>query len=188
MLLTAMLLAVGALWRWRTVPQPSPIDSAPLAESRSPEKQCLSPAEANEAPDAIPEAVAIEVPIDPQPTGQERALAAWEQAFEQIVQRQESKEWRPSQEDIARFKALFDGMDREMRLEQIPHAQNLFTDAAFGFLKAILMDPAEPPAVLESIFYDLLRRPEALQKTTLRDVYAVKNHPLRAAIEALDRP
>lgn len=186
MLLTAMLLAVGALWRWRTVPQPSPAVPPSLADRPTPATQGLRPDETRDLVETVPEVVAIEVPDDPQPTVQERALAAWEQAFEQIVQQQETEGWRPTQQDIARFKALFDGMDSQMRLEQIPHAQHLFNDAAFGFLKAILMDPAEPQAVLESIFYDLLRRPATLQQAILREVYAVKHHPLRDAIEAVD--
>jgi len=119
-------------------------------------------------------------------TPEEKAQAAYEEAFDAFVAQQEKEGWKPTPADIVRYKKLFDTLTDEQKLEEIPHAQNLFEDSAFGFLKAVLMDPKEPQDVLESIYYDLLNRPEELKYSVLREVYGVKDHPLRKEIEELD--
>lgn len=197
--LIAAVLLVGGAW-WLLYDTPRPVGRKEAVEavepSRSPQpivspKECASEAdtvdgevEPGEAEPAEEEPV--DEPDEEHPTPQELALSAWEKAFDGFVKLQEDEKWKPSEADIAKFKVLFDKMDAEQRLEQIPHAQNLFSDASFGFLKAILMDPSEPQDVLESIYHDLLNRPEELKYPVLREVHKVKNHPLRGEIEELD--
>lgn len=151
-----------------------------------PPEEGASKVEVSEPDDEPAEDAAGDESKEEQPTQQELALANWEKSFDGFVKLQEDEKWTPSETDIAKFKTLFDKMDAEQRLEQVPHAQNLFSDASFGFLKAILMDPSEPQDVLESIYYDLLNRHEELKYPVLREVYKVKNHPLRDEIEGLD--
>jgi len=119
-------------------------------------------------------------------TPEEKAQAAYEKVFDAFVAKQEKESWKPTAADVVRYKAAFDTLTAEQKLEEIPHAQNLFEDTAFDFLKAVLMDPKEPQDVLESIYYDLLNRPEELKYPVLREVHEVKNHPLRKEIEELD--
>ena len=197
--LIAAVLLVGGIW-WLLLDTPRPVGRKEAAEavepSRSPQpivspKECASDAATVDGKDVPCEAEPAEdaaegEPDEEQLTPQEFALSAWEKAFDGFVKQQEDEKWKPSEADIAKFKALFDEMDAEQRLEQVPHAQNLFSDASFGFLKAILMDPSEPQDVLESIYHDLLNRPEELKYPVLREVHKVKNHPLRGEIEELN--
>ena len=90
----------------------------------------------------------------------------------------------PSVKQVADFKAAFDKLSDEVKLENIPHAQNLFTDASIDYLTVILFDTKEPKDVLSSIYYDLLNRPEELKMPIIRKLAADKNHPLSE--EALD--
>lgn len=189
--LIAVVLLAGGIW-WFVYDQPSvDIDDEAEITEQTHSPWLISPPQrstlAEETSVTNDEPVEAEAEDEPeQLTPQEQALANWEKSFDGFVKLQESENWKPSEMDIAKFKALFDEMDAEQRLEQIPHAQNLFLDASFGFLKAILMDPSEPHDVLASIYHDLLNRSEELKYPVLREVYKVKNHPLRGEIEGDD--
>ena len=108
---------------------------------------------------------------------------AWEKIFDELVKFQNEGN-RPTAKHVADFKAAFDKLSDEVKLENIPHAQNLFTDASIDYLTVILFDTKEPKDVLSSIYYDLLNRPEELKMPIIRKLAADKNHPLSE--EALD--
>lgn len=188
-LAVAISLTVGIWWCVCDMPEPvAPLETDVTgsdAGGKIPVAVYVDPETAADFGESRAEVDSVDVPEDPEPTEQERVLAVWEQSFDVFVKRQDDETWKPAETEIAQFKALFDKMDVAQRLEQIPHAQNLFSDASFGFLKAILMDPTEPQEVLESIYYDLLNRPEELKYPILREVYAVPVHPLRGEIEEL---
>lgn len=101
----------------------------------------------------------------------------WEEVFDGLVKLQNEGN-KPSVKQVADFKAAFDKLSDEVKLENIPHAQNLFTDASIDYLTVILFDTKEPKDVLSSIYYDLLNRPEELKMPIIRKLAADKNHPL----------
>jgi hypothetical protein len=107
----------------------------------------------------------------------------WEKVFDGLVKLQNEGK-RPTTKQVADFKAAFDRLSDEVKLENIPHAQNLFTDASIEYLTVILFDTKEPKDVLSSIYYDLLNRPEELKMPIIRKLAADENHPL--SDEALD--
>lgn len=107
----------------------------------------------------------------------------WEKIFDELVKFQNEGNG-PTTKQVADFKAAFDKLSDEVKLENIPHAQNLFTDASIDYLTVILFDTKEPKDVLSSIYYDLLNRPEELKMPIIRKLAADKNHPLSE--EALD--
>ena len=188
-LVVAVLLGAGIWWcRARS----SELGADEIADVTIVEESETEEGEGEEATDEDEESAEDEEPAEDEEeeeeplTPEEQALANWEKAFDAFVERQDDETWQPTQADIAKFKSLFDQLDAEQQLEQIPHAQNLFSDSSFGFLKAILLDPAESQEVLESIYNDLLNRPEELKYPVLREVYQVKQHPLRGEIEELD--
>jgi hypothetical protein len=113
----------------------------------------------------------------------EIAYEEWEKVFDGLVKLQNEGN-KPTSNQIADFKAAFDKLSDEVKLENIPHAQNLFTDASIEYLTVILFDTKEPKDVLSSIYYDLLNRPEELKMPIIRKLAADKNHPLSE--EALD--
>ena len=108
---------------------------------------------------------------------------SWVKIFDGLVKLQNEGN-KPTQRQVADFKAAFDKLSDEVKLENIPHAQNLFTDVSIDCLTAILFDDKEPEDVLSSIYYDLLNRPEELKMPIIRKLAADKNHPLSE--EALD--
>ena len=89
---------------------------------------------------------------------------------------------KPTAKQVADFKAVFDKLSDEVKLENIPHAQNLFTDASIDYLTVILYDTKEPKDVLSSIYYDLLNRPEELKMPIIRKLAADKTHPLSSEV------
>ena len=101
----------------------------------------------------------------------------WEKVFDGLVKLQNEGN-KPTTKQVADFKAAFDKLSDEVKIENIPHAQNLFTDASIDYLTVILFDAKEPKDVLSSIYYDLLNRPEELKMPIIRKVAADKNHPL----------
>ena len=107
----------------------------------------------------------------------------WEKIFDELVKFQNEGN-RPTTKQVADFKAAFDELSDEVKLENIPHAQNLFTDASIDYLTVILFDTKEPKDVLSSIYYDLLNRPEELKMPIIRKLASDKSHPLSE--EALD--
>ena len=111
------------------------------------------------------------------------AYEEWEKIFDGLVKRQNEGK-SPTAKQVADFKAAFDRLSDEVKLENIPHAQNLFTDASIEYLTVILFDTKEPKDVLSSIYYDLLNRPEELKMPIIRKLAADKSHPL--SDEALD--
>ena len=120
---------------------------------------------------------------EPQKTKSEIAYEEWEKVFDGLVKLQNEGK-SPTAKQVADFKAGFDKLSDEVKLENIPHAQNLFTDASIEYLTVILVDTKEPKDVLSSIYYDLLNRPEELKMPIIRKLAADKNHPL--SDEALD--
>ena len=116
-------------------------------------------------------------------TESEIAYEEWEKIFDGLVRFQNEGK-RPTAKQVADFKAAFDKLSDEVKLENIPHAQNLFTDASIDYLTVILFDTKEPKDVLSSIYYDLLNRHEELKMPIIRKLAADKNHPL--SDEALD--
>jgi hypothetical protein len=108
---------------------------------------------------------------------------AWSKLFDGLVKLQNEGN-KPTTKQVADFKAAFDKLSDEVKLENIPHAQNLFTDASIEYLTAILFDTKEPKDVLSSIYYDLLNRPEELKMPIIRKLAADTCHPLSE--EALD--
>lgn len=113
----------------------------------------------------------------------EIAYEEWEKVFDRLVKLQNEGN-KPTSNQIADFKAAFDKLSDEVKLENIPHAQNLFTDASIDYLTVILFDTKEPKDVLSSIYYDLLNRPEELKMPIIRKLASDKSHPLSE--EALD--
>lgn len=107
----------------------------------------------------------------------------WEKVFDGLVKLQNEGK-SPTAKQVAGFKAAFDKLSDDEKLENIPHAQNLFTDASIEYLTAILFDTKEPEDVLSSIYYDLLNRPEELKMPIIRKLAADKTHPLSG--EAFD--
>lgn len=114
---------------------------------------------------------------EPLKTESEMAYEEWEKVFDGLVKLQNEGK-RPTAKQVADFKAAFDKLSDEVKLENIPHAQNLFTDAAIDYLTVILFDTKEPKDVLSSIYYDLLNRPEELKMPIIRKLAADKRHPL----------
>ena len=114
---------------------------------------------------------------EPQKTESEIAYEEWEKVFDGLVKLQNEGK-RPTAKQVADFKAAFDKLSDETKLENIPHAQNLFTDDSIEYLTVILFDTKEPKDVLSSIYYDLLNRPEELKMPIIRKLAADKNHPL----------
>ena len=197
-LAVAALLGAGVWWCCERSSE-SDAGEVEVADATIVEEEPEAPSEAEEAdaadeleaPDEEEVAAAEESAADEEEeaevlTPQEQALVNWEKTLDAFVERQEDENWQPTKAEVAKFKSLFDQLDAEQRLEEIPHAQNLLLDSAYGFLKAILLDPTEPQEVLESIYNDLLNRPEELKYPVLREVYRVKQHPLRGEIKELD--
>ena len=115
--------------------------------------------------------------IEPPKTDAEVAYEEWEKVFDGLVKLQNEGN-RPSAKQVADFKAAFDKLLDEVKLENIPHAQNLFTDASIDYLTVVLFDTKEPKDVLSSIYYDLLNRPEELKMPIIRKLASDKSHPL----------
>ena len=101
----------------------------------------------------------------------------WEKVFDGLVKLQNEGN-KPTTKQVAGFKAAFDKLSDEVKPENIPHAQNLFTDASIEYLTVILFDTKEPKDVLSSIYYDLLNRPKELKMPIIRKLAADKSHPL----------
>lgn len=80
---------------------------------------------------------------------------------------------------VAAFKAMFDALDADEKNSYAHHAANLIPDENIACLKAILTDVSEPQDVLETIYYDLLNRPEEIKNPILREVAELESHPLR---------
>jgi hypothetical protein len=114
---------------------------------------------------------------DPPKNESEIVYEVWEKLFEGLVKLQNEGK-RPTTKQVADFKVAFDRQSDEVKLENIPHAQNLFTDASIEYLTVILFDTQEPKDVLASIYYDLLNRPEELKMPIIRKLAADKSHPL----------
>lgn len=89
---------------------------------------------------------------------------------------------RETEREDAAFKAMFDALDADEKDSYAHHAANLVSDENIACLKAILMDASEPQEVLETIYYDLLNRPEEVKTPILREVAEVENHPLREEV------
>lgn len=124
-------------------------------------------------------------PDEPPPLTQaEIDYEEWEKLFDRLVKYQDDRGEAPSQKQIADFKSAFDKLSDDVKLENIPHAQNLFSDLSIGYLTAILYDVNEPKDVLESIFHDILNRPEELKMPIIRKIVADEKHPLSE--DALD--
>lgn len=131
----------------------------------------------------IVEDVIQECDNSPLKTESEIVYEEWEKVFDGLVKLQNEGN-KPTTKQVADFKAAFDKLSDEVKLENIPHAQNLFTDASIEYLTMILFDTKEPKDVLSSIYYDLLNRPEELKMPIIRKLAADKSHPL--SDEALD--
>ena len=65
-----------------------------------------------------------------------------------------------------------------MKIENIHHAQNLFTDISIAYLTEILYDVNEPEDVLSSLYYDILNRAEELKMPIVRKLADDESHPL----------
>jgi hypothetical protein len=105
------------------------------------------------------------------------AYEEWEKVFDGLVKLQNEGK-SPTAKQVADFKAAFDKLSDEVKLENIPHAQNLFTDVSIEYLTVILFDTKEPKDVLSSIYYDLLNRPEEFKMPIIRKLASDKSHPL----------
>ena len=110
-------------------------------------------------------------------TESEIAYEEWEKIFDGLVKLQNEGK-SPTAKQVADFKAAFDRLSDAVKLENIPHAQNLFTDVSIDYLTVILFDTKEPKDVLSSIYYDLLNRPEGVKMPIIRKLAADKSHPL----------
>lgn len=86
---------------------------------------------------------------------------------------------------VAAFKVMFDALDADEKNSYAHHAANLIPDANVACLRAILMDVSEPQEVLETIYYDLLNRPEEIKNLILREVAELESHPLRDEVHEL---
>lgn len=113
----------------------------------------------------------------PSKTASEIAYEEWEKIFDGLVKFQNEGN-KPTTKQVVDFKAAFDKLSDEVKLENIPHAQNLFTDASIECLTVILFDTKQPKDVLSSIYYDLLNRSEELKMPIIRKLAADKNHLL----------
>jgi hypothetical protein len=110
-------------------------------------------------------------------TESEIAYEEWEKVFDGLVKLQNEGN-KPTAKQVSDFKAAFDKLSDEVKLENIPHAQNLFTDVSIEYLTVILFDTKEPKDVLSSIYYDLLNRPEEFKMPIIRKLASDKSHPL----------
>ena len=109
-------------------------------------------------------------------SARDKAAADWETIIDRLYNA--GPEYVPTAKEVKDFKAIFDRLDVEQKLEHIPAAQNLLSDAAFGCLETILMDVAEPEDVLSSVYHDMLNRAEELKMPLLRKIAADKRHPM----------
>lgn len=79
---------------------------------------------------------------------------------------------------VAAFKAMFDALDTDDKVSYAHHAANLIPDENIACLREILMDASESQEVLETIYYDLLNRPEEVKTPILSEVAELESHPL----------
>ena len=84
----------------------------------------------------IVEDVIQECDNSPLKTESEIVYEEWEKVFDGLVKLQNEGN-KPTTKQVADFKAAFDKLSDEVKLENIPHAQNLFTDASIEYLTVI---------------------------------------------------
>ena len=143
-----------------------PVDLAPYNETVSVEQE--------EEPSDEPEE-------QEQLTEEEKRKAAaearWDKAIEKCEALQDAEE-RPSKSDVAEFKAAFDALDADDKLQQVTRANILLLDSSVECLKAILFDVNEPEEVLSSVFHDICNRDESIKLPIFKAIANLKAHPM----------
>ena len=105
------------------------------------------------------------------------AEARWDKAIEKCEALQDAEE-RPSKSDVAEFKAAFDALDADDKLQQVTRANILLLDSSVECLKAILFDVNEPEEVLSSVFHEICNRDESIKLPIFKAIANLKAHPM----------
>lgn len=120
---------------------------------------------------------------DEQLTEEEKRKAAAEARWDKAIERCEALqdvEKNPSMGDVAEFKAAFDALDADDKLQQIARANILLLDSSVECLVAILLDANEPEDVLSSVFHDICNRDESIKLPIFKAIAKLKSHPMAA--------
>ena len=101
----------------------------------------------------------------------------WDRAIENCEALQDT-ETKPSKDDVAEFKAAFDALDEDDKLQQIARANILLLDSSVECLEAILLDVNEPEDVLSSVFHDICNRDESIKLPIFKAIAQLEAHPM----------
>ena len=124
--------------------------------------------------------VEVETVVSPNPveTPEEEESRRVVDAFDTLVD-----EWRePKPEgvtsaDMETFVNAFKRIPKEFKDEEIHRALNLVPDENILLLAAVLFDKSEDKEILDTIFNDILNRPEDVKEPILQMLFKDKEHP-----------
>ena len=114
-------------------------------------------------------------------TEDEKLRAAVEERWDMAIENCEAlqnAEKKPSKDDVAKFKAAFDALDEDDKLQQIARANILLLDSSVECLEAILLDVNEPEDVLSSVFHDICNRDESIKLPIFKAIVQLESHPM----------
>jgi hypothetical protein len=83
----------------------------------------------------------------------------------------------PTMQDVLDFKAKFNRVPANRKVECLQRALNLLPDEHVLLLAGILMDKTQERDVVELVYRDILNRPDAVKTPVLKQIYADREHP-----------
>jgi len=141
--------------------------------TRRPDSPPPEPSDNDLAPD--PEATipsSTPAPTHVRPVSSERALRRFYAEVDRHV--------RPhpiSEADVQTFTEALRVLPLPYRIEGVRRAVNLIPDANVDLLKGVVLDKTESPEVIETVFQDIVNRPEEVKKPILDEIVQDKSHP-----------
>lgn len=82
-----------------------------------------------------------------------------------------------SEADVQAFTEALRVLPLPYRIEGVRRAVNLIPDANVDLLKSVVLDKAESSEVIETVFHDVVNRPEEVKKPILDEILKDKTHP-----------
>ena len=105
------------------------------------------------------------------------ALKNWEMRVKECVESERASQDQDDTDALIAFKKSFDSLSEEDKKTSVHDALNLLPEGKEHFLAVILMDENEPLEVLESIYVDLMNRPDEVKIPVLEMLKEIVSHP-----------
>lgn len=173
----AIAAAVGGAAWWAAYSKPKahgrPAQGGDVA-AQKPIAADAAPGNVETPPESRPQDEPTVLAADPSAEEEDRLVEAFDTETDFWL---DAAKALPTMQDVLDFKAKFNRVPANRKVECLQRALNLLPDEHVLLLAGILMDKTQERDVVELVYRDILNRPDAVKTPVLKQIYADREHP-----------